>query len=101
MTVRFARISPPGWAAVCRLAYTPLASKAAACAGLRMVVPAMGDSKPVLAALSNGNDKKTGPGTPVSRRGPQVSDGEGEAQLAGAWSMVPANELVAAVVTAS
>ena len=83
------------------MAYTPLASKAAACAGLRMVVPAMGDSKLMLAALLNGNDKKTGSGARVSRRGPQVSDSDGEVQLAGAWSMVPANELVAAVVTAS
>ena len=79
------------------MAYTPLASKATACAGLRMVVPAMGDSKLMLAALLNGNGKKTGPGAPVPRREPQA--GDGEAQLVGAWSMVPANEPVAAVVT--
>ena len=76
MTVRFARISPLGWAAVCRLAYTPLASKAAACAGLRMVVPAMGNSKLVLAALLNVNGKKTGPVVPVPRRGLKARDGE-------------------------
>ena len=64
MTVRSARTSPPGRAAVCRLAYTPLASKAVACAGLRMVVPVMGESKPVLAALLKGKGRKTGPFAP-------------------------------------
>ena len=52
------------------MAYTPLASKAVAWAGLRMVVPVMGESKPVLAALLNGNGRKTGPlapGAPVCR----------------------------------
>ena len=97
MTVRFARISSPGWAVVCRLAYTPLASKAAACAGLRMVVPVMGDSKLVLVALLNRNGKKTSPGAPVPRCGLQA--GDGGVLLAGAC-MVLINEPVAAVVMA-
>ena len=52
------------------MAYTPLASKAVACAGLRMVVPVMGESKPVLAALLKGKGRKTGPfapGAPMCR----------------------------------
>ena len=52
------------------MAYTPLASKAVACAGLRMVVPVMGESKPVLAALLKGKGRKTdpfAPGAPMCR----------------------------------
>ena len=96
MTIRFARISPPSWEAVCRLTYTPLASKAAACAGLRMVVPTTGDSKLGLATLLNESGKKTGLDAPLSRRGPQAGDSDSKVQLASAWLMVPTNEPLAA-----
>ena len=100
MTIRFVRISPPSWEAVCRLAYTPLASKAATCAGLRTVVPTTGDLKLGLATLLNGSGKKTALDAPVLRRGPQAgesdSDSDSKVQLASAWLMMPANKPVAA-----
>ena len=81
---------------MCRLAYTPLASKAATCAELRIVVLTTGDLKLGLATLLNGNGKKTDLDAPVPRRGPQAGDSDSKVQLASAWLMMPANKPVAA-----
>ena len=69
----------------------------------QQVVPEMGDSKPVLATLLNGNDKKTGPFAPVCRCpavGPRPVMVTVKRNSRVAWSKVPANEPAAAVATA-